>query len=76
MTIFVELPNGKSITLDVEPSGTIKSIKKKVQEKEGIRSCGHRLLFRGMKLEDDSTLMDNNIEMNSTLRLAPKFGRV
>lgn len=69
MTINVETPNGKTITLDVKPSDTIESVKDKVQEKEGIRTRRKHLLFNGVKLDDDSTLSDHNIQMNSTLRL-------
>ncbi len=34
--IFVKTLTGKTITLDVEPSSTIESIKQKIQDKEGI----------------------------------------
>ena len=37
MQIFVQTKTGKTITLDVEPSETIESIKFKIQDKEGIR---------------------------------------
>lgn len=70
MTIFVEIPSGKTITLDVEPSETIQSVKEKIQEKEGIRLGRKHLLFDGSKLDDDGTLSDQNIKKNSTLRLA------
>ena len=36
MKLFIKLLNGKTITLDVEPSETIKDVKVKVQDKEGI----------------------------------------
>lgn len=36
MQIFVKTLTGKTITLDVEPSETIKDVKVKVQDKEGI----------------------------------------
>lgn len=70
MTIYVETPNEKTITIDVKPTDTIESVKEKVQAKEGIRMRRKHLLFQGVKLDDESTLLDHNIQMNSTLRVA------
>ena len=39
MQIFVQTITGKTITLDVEPSETIESIKFKIQDKENPISC-------------------------------------
>lgn len=35
MQIFVKTLTGKTITVEVEPSDTIESVKTKIQEKEG-----------------------------------------
>lgn len=69
MNIFVDIPNGKTITLEVEPSETIESVKEKIQEIEDIRLTRKHLQFAGIRLEDDGTLFDQNIQNNSTLRL-------
>jgi large subunit ribosomal protein L40e len=73
-TIFVKMLTNRSITLDVTSSDTIESVKKKIEEKEGIPPPQLRLVCRGKRLEDARTLSDYKIQKDDTIFIVLDIG--
>ena len=66
MLIYVKV-NFSGITLNVEPSDTIKVVKAFIESIEGKPADLQTLFFNGRKLQDEFTLSDYKIENESTL---------
>ena len=69
MQIFVKSLTGKIETFNVNQLDTVKEIKEKIQEKEGVSTNKQRLIFAGKQLEDHRTMEQYNIKKESTVHL-------
>ena len=69
MLIFIRTFQGGEIPLEVQPSDTIRIVKKKLQDKEGIRTDLQRLVFQNESLQNDRTLSNYGIGEQSVLHL-------
>ena len=69
MPIYVKTLTGRTITLAVDISETIKDVKKKINYRERIPPDEQRLIFGGKQLEDSEPLYVYNIHTEATLHL-------
>ena len=70
--IFIRL-FGKTITMEVELSDTILSLKEQIYRREYIKVAHQRMVYAGKDLENDKSLFDYNINKESTIVLLPRF---
>ena len=70
MQIFVNVPDGHTIRVDLEPRNTVADVMTKIQDTEGIPHGMQRLIFKSNQLEADRTLSAYDIQDGATLHLA------
>jgi len=73
MQIFVKALTGKTITLDVDPNDAVENVTQQILSREDIPQDQQRLTYAGKQLEDGFTLLDYNINSESTLDLTMRL---
>lgn len=76
MQIFVKQVTGENITLEVESSDTIETVKQKISSKIKIPTNKLNLTYSGIKLEDFKTIADYDIQKESTIHLLYNINRI
>ena len=69
MQIFVKMPDGRHVTLEVEPTDRIEDVKAQILDKEGTLPVYYQLIYAGKCLEDGNTLQDYSVKKDDTLYL-------
>ena len=73
MQIFVKMMDGGRITMVVNPSDNIRTVKAGIHQLCLCPPDSQRLVFAGKRLEDDHSLSDYNIQSGSTLHLVQRL---
>lgn len=60
---------GDELEIDVEKDDTIKRVKEKIEEKEGIPPVQQRLIHEGKQLKDDKSVGSYKLRGGTTLHL-------
>jgi len=69
MKVYIKSAKGKTTTVDVEPTETVRSLKIKIQGLEKIPPGQQRLMFAGTVLNDQKTIRDYRIPKNGVISL-------
>jgi hypothetical protein len=69
ISLFIKLVNGKSMVFDVEPTELIASLKRQIEDEEGILMDKQIIYWEGKSLESHLSLSDYGIINDSVLYL-------
>ena len=73
MLIFVKIPTGKIITLEVEELNIIEDVRERIRDIEGIPPENYYLINAARNLQDGCTLFHYGIQNESILYLMIKY---
>jgi hypothetical protein len=65
--------SGNTITIFMRPWDTIATLKRKIEEKDGVPAEAQRLIFLGKQLEDDRPCSYYGIQKESTVHLVARM---
>ena len=65
LQLYLKTLTGRTLTIDVQDSDSVETLKAKVQELEGTAVDQQRLIFRGTSLEDGKKLSEYNFNSES-----------
>ena len=69
MQIFVKTLTGKTITIQTNTCGTVRSLFQAIYDKEGLPPSYFRLIYGGKQLDHSRFLSDYNIQSEATVHL-------
>ncbi len=69
MELFITLPDGSRLVLEVESGDSIRNVKAKIEEKTGWLIAEQKLTGSGSELSNGRTLVDYNIQKEGVLTL-------
>ena len=69
MVISVRTFDGRTISLDVQITDTVRDLKVQIQDKDGIRADLQRLMFDNKQLKNTESLSSYGIRDDSVLQL-------
>jgi hypothetical protein len=72
MQIFIKTLSGKIINVDIEGRDTIKSVKEKIYEQEGIPVSNQRIIIGGKQPTDDTTMTDCDVQKLTIIHMVLK----
>ncbi len=68
-TIHIKTLTGKIVSVEVDPSDTVATVKLRYQDKEGVPPDQQRLIKGGEQLKDERTLAESGVNSGDTLHL-------
>ena len=69
MVISVRTFDGRTISLDVQITDTVRDLKVQIQDRDGIRADLQRLMFDNKQLKNSESLSSYGIRDDSVLQL-------
>lgn len=67
MQIYVDIKE-ENITLEVEDTDTVESVKEKIADKTGIPADKQTLMYNGETMQDEKSLQDYNVQEETTIK--------